>query len=117
MPPSTLKGVSYTCVSSHVGNSRILFTVGGETFERAGEIQRVFAHQRAGPTPTSPAITEFFFFVVHQFRELSDRLTVHDPYRRFHLLSTRLCYDDYLDGEQVIRGHNIVSHFADCPYE
>ncbi|KAI5986647.1 hypothetical protein EDD15DRAFT_2520934 [Pisolithus albus] len=111
-----LKGVSYACVSSHVGNSRVLFTVGGENFERAGEIRRIFTHRRAGPATKNVVVTEFFF-VLRQFRELSVQQASYDPYRQFPLLSTRLCVDDFLDGEKVIRGHNIISHFAGCPYE
>ncbi|KAI6001899.1 hypothetical protein EDD15DRAFT_2361258 [Pisolithus albus] len=77
------RGVTYSCSSKHLGNSRILFRLANETLQRAGAIQRIFIHQRHGPSNT--LVTEFFY-VVRQYRELSDAQAAYDPYRQFPLL-------------------------------
>jgi len=46
-----LNGVAFTCASQHVGNGRILFSLPGQTSLCAGEIQRIFIHERRGPPP------------------------------------------------------------------
>lgn len=58
------RGVTFACSTKHLGNSRILFSLAGESFQRAGEIRRIFIHQRHGPS--SDVITEFFY-AVQQF--------------------------------------------------
>ncbi|KIK29010.1 hypothetical protein PISMIDRAFT_89436 [Pisolithus microcarpus 441] len=108
------RGVTYSCSSKHLGNSRILFRLPNETLQRAGEIQRIFVHQRHGP---SNALVTEFFYVVRQYRELSDTQAAYDPYRKFPLLFVRLCHDELTAEEQVIRNQNVISHFAGCPYE
>lgn len=109
-----IQGVTFTCSAKHLGNSRILFCLAGESFQRAGEIKRIFVHQRRG---TSSKVVTEFFYGVRQFRELPHELAVHDPYRQFPLLSMRLCYDEFMEEERVIQSHHIISHFAGCPYE
>jgi hypothetical protein len=109
-----INGATFTCASKHTGNSLVLFKLADETFERAGQIQSIFAHRRQGLE--GKLITEFFY-VIQQFKELTDEQRQHDPYRRFPLLCTRLCSREYLPSELVIKTHNIVSHFASCPYE
>lgn len=108
------RGVTFSCSSKHLGNSRILFRLRNETLQRAGEIQRIFVHQRHGPSNTP--MTEFFY-VVRRYRELSDAQAVYDPYRKFPLLFVRLCHDELMAEEQVIRNQNVMCHFAGCPYE
>ncbi|KIK11533.1 hypothetical protein PISMIDRAFT_122490 [Pisolithus microcarpus 441] len=108
------RGVTLSCSRKHLGNSRILFRLANETLQRAGEIQRIFMHQRHGP---SDALVTEFFYVVRQYRELSDTHAAHDPYRKFPLLFVRLCYNELLAEEQVIQNQNVISHFAGCPYE
>jgi len=41
-----LNGVTFTCTSKHVGNSHILFSLPSHTSLCAGEIQRIFIHER-----------------------------------------------------------------------
>ncbi|KAI6002076.1 hypothetical protein EDD15DRAFT_2120960, partial [Pisolithus albus] len=107
-------GVTLSSSQKHLGNSRILFRLANDTLQRAGEIQRIFVHQRHGP---SNALVTEFFYVVRQYRELSDAHAAYDPYRKFPLLFVRLCYNELLAQEQVIRNQNVISHFAGCPYE
>lgn len=72
-----IQGVNFTRSVKHLGNSHILFRFAAEPFQRAGEIQRIFVHQRQGPQGN--CVTEFFY-IVRQFRELPNELTIHDPY-------------------------------------
>ncbi|KIK20959.1 hypothetical protein PISMIDRAFT_104782 [Pisolithus microcarpus 441] len=112
--PVKYQGVTYSCSSKHLGNSRILFHLANETLQRTGAIQQIFVHQRHGPSNT--LMTEFFY-VVRQYQELSDAQAAYDPYRQFPLLFIRLCHDKLTAEEQVIWNQNIVCHFAGCPYE
>ncbi|KIK18256.1 hypothetical protein PISMIDRAFT_14501 [Pisolithus microcarpus 441] len=79
-----IQGVTFTCSAKHLGNSRILFCLAGESFQRAGEIKHIFVHQRHG---TSSKVVTEFFYGMRQFRELPHELAMHDPYRQFPLLS------------------------------
>ncbi|KIN97376.1 hypothetical protein M404DRAFT_160567 [Pisolithus tinctorius Marx 270] len=109
-----IQQMTFTCSAKHLRNSHVLFCFVGESLQHAREIQRIFVHQRCGPS--GDLITEFFY-VVQQFRELPDELAVHDPYRQFPLLFMWLCHNEFTEEEQVIQSHHIISHFAGCPYE
>ena len=110
-----VQGVTFTPSSKHIGNSRILFCLAGDSFQFAGEIQCIFLHQRHGSAPQQSIITKTFY-VVQTFQELNDQQAVHNPYRHFLLLFMCLCCNE-LEEEQIIRPHQVISHFAGCPYE
>ena len=110
-----VQGITFSPSSKHIGNSRILFCLAGDSFQFAGEIQRIFLHQRHGSAPQQSVITETFY-VVRTFRELNDQQAVHDPYRHFPLLFMHLCCNE-LEEERIIRSHQVIGHFAGCPYE
>ena len=112
----TLNGVTFACVSKHLGNSHILFSIAGDKSQHAGEIQRIFIHQRRGIGPNTEFVTEIFF-VIRQFQALEDTQATHDPYRRFSGLSCCLFSRQFVHGDVVIRAPNIISHFAGCPYQ
>ncbi|KAL4081260.1 hypothetical protein J3A83DRAFT_4083811, partial [Scleroderma citrinum] len=102
-----IQGVNFTCSAKHIGNNHILFCFAAESFQHAGEIQCIFVHQRPGLQGN--CVTEFFY--------LPDELTIHDSYQQFPLLWMQLCCNEFIEEEQVIQSHNIISHFAGCPYE
>ena len=112
----TVNGVTFACVSKHVGNSRILFSIVGDELQHAGEIQRIFIHQRRAIGLDTEFVMETFF-VIRQFQALDDMQAAHDPYRRFPGLPCRLFSTQFMHGDRVIRAQNIVSHFAGCPYQ
>ena len=110
-----VQGMTFAPSLKHIGNSRILFCITGNSFQLAGEIQRIFVHQRHGSAPLQNLVTETFY-VVRTFRELNDQQAAHDPYQQFPLLFMCLCCNE-LEEEQIVWSHQIVSHFAGCPYE
>ena len=111
-----VQGMTFSPSSKHIGNSRILFCLAGDSFQLAGEIQRIFVHQRHGSVPSNNLVTKTFY-VVRAFRELNHQQAVHDPYRQFPLLFVRLCCNELEMEERIIRSDQIISHFAGCPYE
>ena len=112
----TVNGVTFACVSKHIGNSRILFAIVGNKLQHVGEIQRIFIHQRRAIGLNAEFVMETFF-VVRQFRALDDMQAAYDPYHRFPGLPCRLFSTQFMHGDRVIRAQNIVSHFAGCPYQ
>jgi len=111
----TMNGVTFACVSKHVGNSCILFTMVGDNLQHAGEIQRIFIHQWRAIGLNTEFVMEIFF-VIRQFQALDDMQAAYDLYHRFSGLPCRLFSRQFM-GDHVIRAQNIVSHFAGCPYQ
>jgi len=103
------RGVVYSAASQHVGNSFVFFHRCGNSV--AGQIQDIFVHTRA--TNEHP-LTEFFC-IVKPLQELDQVDIPRDPYRPYHLLDVRLCYDEF-DPVVVIKLHDIFGHCATCPY-
>jgi len=58
-----VQGMTFAPSSKHIGNSRILFCIAGNSFQLAGEIQRIFVHQRHGSAPPQNLVTETFYVV------------------------------------------------------
>ncbi|KAH7918969.1 hypothetical protein BV22DRAFT_1051386 [Leucogyrophana mollusca] len=108
------RGVSFSTAGYHVGNSYILFRSRSTDDIRAGQIHGIFVHSRPGPQNST--IAEFFY-VVKQFKALDESQAIHDPYRLYSLLDTRLYLDEFDPEDMVIKTCDITSHFASCPYE
>ncbi|KAH7905680.1 hypothetical protein BJ138DRAFT_1118250 [Hygrophoropsis aurantiaca] len=106
-------GVVFATRKKHVGNSHILFRAFATRAIRAGCIEHIFLHSREG----RPDQISEFFLVVKVYRELSEGDTAHDPYRRYPLLDTRLCYDEFERLSVVIKLKDVISHAASCPYK
>ena len=90
-------------------NSFVLYSTSADKSSRhAGQIQSIFYHQRreGGTTVTEP------FFVVQEFRPLSDAHAAKDPYRQYKQLNTELHYNECLSAIHVLKLDEIISHFA-----
>ena len=56
------------------------------------------------------------FIVVDEYVPLSPEHSVHDPYRRFPLLDTKLHYKRFREPGVLLRPSDIVCHFAAFVY-
>ncbi|EGO25774.1 hypothetical protein SERLADRAFT_408035 [Serpula lacrymans var. lacrymans S7.9] len=104
----TFRGISFTTGKKSIGDSMILYKSDREAEAHAGKIDGIFVHSRAG---TCKKITDYFM-LVKPFRPLTPLEATFDIYRQYPLLGVRLYHDEFLTESVIIKGSDIVSHFA-----
>ncbi|KAI0737799.1 hypothetical protein C8Q80DRAFT_1222785 [Daedaleopsis nitida] len=111
-----VNGVTYGSRDSNIRNSFALFRdpcSSEPTLPRAGQISEVFLHRRA---PAEGEVVVELFLVLDEYLPLSEQHAAQDPYTRFPLLNTHLCYDRFRSRRRVIRPVDIQCHFASLVY-
>ncbi|KAL7284233.1 hypothetical protein ACG7TL_001515 [Trametes sanguinea] len=113
-------GLVYGTDGRHARNSYILYSTDHDvsdpsiprTFPRAGQIKNIFLHVRAeqGQQVVEP------FFLVSEYKSLSEKHAAVDPYRRFADLETRLFYNKAEGSDKLITLSDIQAHFAAYVY-
>ncbi|RPD70231.1 hypothetical protein L226DRAFT_470595 [Lentinus tigrinus ALCF2SS1-7] len=109
-------GLKYGTRRAQRRNSFILFrghdSADRPPFPRAGQIREIFTHLRLenGKKIVEP------FFVVDEYKDLSETDAALDPYRQFEDLDTRLFYNEFKSQPQVLALQDIQAHFAAMVY-
>ncbi|KAI0753039.1 hypothetical protein C8Q80DRAFT_1096323 [Daedaleopsis nitida] len=109
-------GVIYGSRDKNIRNSFILFQdpcSATPSLLCAGQISQVFLHRR-GLTGNKVVVEPFA--VVDEYVPLSPEHAQHDPYTRFPLLETHLCYNRFKSRRLIIRPGDISCHFAALVY-
>lgn len=78
---------------------------------KAGQISDILLHARLEDGKNKVSV----FVVIDTFEELSQIDEVHDPFRAFPELNTRLCYNRS-DSQLIVPLSDVVSHFAALVY-
>jgi len=93
-------------------DASIIFNSPGIESVQAGIISNIFLHSR--PHPVDGTTMFEFFLVVNTYQELNTEEVPFDPYRRFPMLEAYLVKEEVVS--TVIKGSDIISHCATCPY-
>ncbi|KAJ3500248.1 hypothetical protein NLJ89_g9883 [Agrocybe chaxingu] len=109
------KGVMFASKEFSYRNSLILFQPLPGTTQRAGQIQKIFAHKR--PKSLGGEHLTEFFYVVQEYLELSEEEAVLDPYRKFPLIDTQLYRQELSSKIYVVRARDILCHYASFPFK
>jgi hypothetical protein len=107
-------GAIFTTADFSVSNSQILFTP-FENYRHVGQIATMFYHNHQHPH-SGEIVTELFL-LVKPFGTLATNEAALDPYRKFPLLDCQLYRPDVSVDPIIIRGSDVISHVAVCPYE
>lgn len=110
-----VSGISYKPWSRSLGDSNAMFRhpiLGSNS--HAGRIEQIFLHTRGAATGEDNIET---FLVVKRLQPLNRFDAGLDPYRRYPTVGGRLYYSAYDDALFVIRGGDLVSHFASTSME
>lgn len=105
-------GVLYGTRDKNIRNSFICFRdpcSREASLLRAGQISQIFLHRHVS-LDNRPTVAPFI--VVDEYAPLSSEHAAHDPYARFPMLNTFLCYDRFQPTRRVIRPTDILYHFA-----
>ena len=107
-------GATFATCEHSLRNSFVLFrraSGGGEVC--AGQVNRIFEHTRDEGDETIVQT----YLIIRQYRELLPDHAVHDPFRRFPDINTRLCYNQTHTTENIVRLEDVVCHFASYVYK
>ncbi|EIW56596.1 uncharacterized protein TRAVEDRAFT_127575 [Trametes versicolor FP-101664 SS1] len=110
-----VSGVSYKPWSRSSGDSNAMFrhpALGRNS--HPGRIEQIFLHTRGAASGEDNVET---FLVVKRLQPLNRLDAGLDPYRRYPAVGGRLYYSEYDDALFVIRGEDLVSHFASTSME
>lgn len=78
----------------------------------AGQISTIFIHSRVEQNEVKTEV----FVVVQSYVPLSKAHSMHDPWREYPELNTKLYYNEYAPTHDLIPYHNIVTHAAAFVY-
>lgn len=112
LPKLEVGRVTYGTRADQVRNSFVCFKdpcSSDPTLVRAGQIAQIFIHRRF-IKKNQPIIEPFI--VVDEYMPLTTAHVLHDPYRRFPIIDTRLYYSRFHARSPVVRREDLVSHFA-----
>ncbi|TFY56546.1 hypothetical protein EVJ58_g7577 [Rhodofomes roseus] len=118
LPKLEVSGLTYGTRSGNIRNSFICFrdpSSHDPSVARAGQIAQLFLHSHINPQSNEQVVEPYV--VVDQYEELSEDHARQDPYRRFPLLNTKLCYNRFTGTSVVIRVVDVIAHFAAFFYD
>ncbi|KAI0355756.1 hypothetical protein OH77DRAFT_1402810 [Trametes cingulata] len=107
---------TYGTRARHIRDSFVCFrdpSSGDASLVRAGQISQIFLHSRAAPG-TRRVVQAFV--VVDEYTPLTQAHSDLDPYRRLPLINTQLYYSRFRSRPAMVRGEDLVSHFAAFSY-
>jgi hypothetical protein len=112
----TSRGVRFTPVSRHTGDSQVLYRSCHLQGRLAmGRIIEIFVHRRITGANTH---RDQVFALVKQFGSLSSEDKQHDVFKRFkHLRISLVRTDTTIDPPEAVPMNDIIAHFAACPFK